>query len=145
MHLVPLEQRALIDRILRTHDYEASVLALAAGDADPNPELNVWLSSGSTHLWHPGQAEPATPWEAEIDRLKRLQMTTLDHAERKRLYDRVQALVAEHLPLIPLVSPHVLVGAKVGLSNFNPTILRSPTLWNAVELSWGPGSPPATP
>ena len=145
VHLVPLEQRALIDRILRTHDYEASVLALAAGDADPNPELNVWLSSGSTHLWHPGQTEPATPWEAEIDRLMRLQMSTLDHAERKRLYDRVQALVAEHLPLIPLVSPHVLVGAKVGLSNFNPTILRSPTLWNADELSWSPGSAPATP
>ncbi len=145
VHLVPLEQRALIDRVLRTHDYDASVLALAAGDADPNPEMNVWLSSGSTHLWHPGQTEPATPWEAEIDRLMRLQMTTLDPAERKRLYDRVQALVVEHLPLIPLVSPHVLVGAKVGLGNFSPTILKSHTLWNGDELYWEPGSAPAAP
>jgi peptide/nickel transport system substrate-binding protein len=145
VHLVPLEQRALIDRILRTHAYDASVLALAGGDADPNPEMNVWLSSGSTHLWHPGQTEPATPWEAEIDRLMRLQMTTLDHAERKAIYDAVQALVAEHLPVIPLVSPNVLVGARVGLSNFSPTILKSHTLWNADELFWEPGSTPAAP
>lgn len=134
--VVPIENRALLDRVLQTHDYEACLLALGSGDADPNVEMNVWLSSGTTHLWHLGQREPATPWEAEIDRLMRRQLTTLDYEERKRLYDRVQELVAEKLPLIPLVSPNILVGAKEELLNFRPVVLDHHTLWNADELSW---------
>ena len=49
--VVPLENRALLDRVLKTHDYDAAVMALASGDVDPNGEMNVWLSSGPTHLW----------------------------------------------------------------------------------------------
>ena len=54
----------------------------------------------------------------------------------KRHYDRVQELVATNLPLIPLVSPNVLVGAKEGLGNFRPAILDPYVLWNAEELFW---------
>ena len=49
--LVPLENRALLDRVFETHDYDAAVMALASGDVDPNSEMNVWLSGGATHLW----------------------------------------------------------------------------------------------
>jgi len=61
---------------------------------------------------------------------------TLDAAERKRQFDRVQELVAENLPLIPLVSPNILVGSKLGLGNFRPAILDHYVLWNAEELYW---------
>jgi hypothetical protein len=54
--------------------------------------------------------------------------------------DRVQALVAEDLPLIPLVSPNVLVGAKAALGNFRPAILDHTVLWNADELFWRPSA-----
>jgi peptide/nickel transport system substrate-binding protein len=138
VQVVPLENRALLDRVLQTHDYEAALMALGGGDADPNGEMNVWLSSGPTHLWHPGQSAPATPWEKEIDELMRRQLVTRDPQERKRLYERVQALVAENLPLIPLVSPHVLVGTREGLGNFRPAILDHYVLWNADELFWRP-------
>ena len=134
--LVPMENRALLDRIFQSHDYDTAVMALASGDVDPNSEMNVWLSSGPTHMWHPGQASPATEWEKEIDDLMRRQLVTLDPAERKRQYDRVQALVAEHLPLVTLVSPNLLVGAKKGLGNFRPAILDHYVLWNADELYW---------
>jgi peptide/nickel transport system substrate-binding protein len=133
--VVPLENRALLDRVLKTHDYEAALMALASGDVDPNGDMNVWLSSGPTHLWRLG-SPPSAPWEKEIDELMRRQLTTLDARERKRQYDRVQALVAENLPLIPLVSPNVLVGAKIGLGNFRPAILDPYVLWNAEELYW---------
>lgn len=136
VHVAALEMRAVIDRVLQTRDYEACILALGGGDADPNVEMNVWLSSGPTHLWNPAQSQPATAWEAEIDRLMRLQLTTVKHEERKRLYDRVQELVAENLPLIPLVAPHIIVGAKEGLVNFRPAILDPYALWNADELAW---------
>ena len=117
VHVAVLELRALVDRLTRTSDYEACVLGLGSGDADPNAEMSVWLSSGGTHLWSPGQTKPATPWEADIDTLMRRQLATLDSGARKRLFDRVQLLVAENAPFIFLVCPNVLVGAHKGLGN----------------------------
>jgi peptide/nickel transport system substrate-binding protein len=143
--VVTLELRALSARLLTTRDYDAIVLGLGGGDADPNAEMNVWLSSGGFHLWHLGEGEPASPWEAEIDRLMRQQLTTLDVSRRKRLYDRVQELVAENLPITPLVSPSVLVGAKNGLGNFRPVVLGDYALWNAEELFWRERRSGATP
>jgi peptide/nickel transport system substrate-binding protein len=134
--VVPLENRALLDRVLKSHDYDAAVMALAGGDADPNGEMNVWVSSGPTHLWRVGAPAPMGPWDKEIDDLMERQLVTLDGAARKRLYDRVQQLVAENLPMIPLVSPNVLVGAKSGLGNFRPAILDPQVLWNVDELFW---------
>jgi peptide/nickel transport system substrate-binding protein len=136
VHVVTLELRAMLDRLMKTHDYDACVLGLGNADGSPNTEMNVWLSSGATHLWHPQQPQPSTPWEAEIDTAMRRQLTTLDPAARKRLYDRVQELVAQHLPFIFLVSPNVLVGADRGLGNFRPAILDHHTLWNVEELFW---------
>jgi ABC-type transport system substrate-binding protein len=66
----------------------------------------------------------------------RQQLTVLDRAARKRLYDRVQALVLENLPIVPLVSPNILVGAKKGLGNLRPTILEHNALSNVEELFW---------
>jgi len=134
--VVPLEFRAVVDRVVRSHDYDAAILGLGGGDVDPNPEMNVWLSSGNNHLWHPAQSAPATPWEAEIDQLMREQLVTRDYGQRKALYDRVQAIVASELPVICLVSPNILVGADARLGNFRPSILPSHTLWNADELYW---------
>jgi peptide/nickel transport system substrate-binding protein len=94
----------------------------------------VWLSSGSTHLWHTGETQPATPWEAEIDRLMQQQLITLDAAERKHLYDRVQEILAEEVPVISLVSPNILVGAMDRVGNFEPAILDPYALWNVDQL-----------
>jgi len=134
VHVVSLEFHAMVDRLLNSHDYEAAIMGLASGDADPTAEMNVWMSNGDTHLWHPNETKPATPWEAEIDRLMQQQLVTLDYAKRKRLYDRVQEIVAENLPVICLVSPNILVGASDRIGNFQPAILDPYTLWNIDEL-----------
>jgi len=134
VHIASLEFRAVVDRILNSYDFEAAIMGLGGGDADPNSEMNVWLSSGGTHLWHANQAKPATPWEAEIDRLMQQQLVTLDYAKRKRLYDGVQEIVAKNFPVICLASPNILVGAKVRIGNFQPAILDPFALWNVEEL-----------
>ncbi len=139
VQVVPLEFRALLDRIFRSFEYEACVLGLGGGDADPNPSMTVLMSSGGSHLWQVEPRTPLTAWQEEIDRLMERQSRTLDPAERKALYDRVQELVAENLPFIPLVSPNVLVGARPGLGNFRPAVLDHHTLWNADELYWREG------
>jgi peptide/nickel transport system substrate-binding protein len=130
-----------VNRIFQTHDYEAAILGLGAGDVDPNSQMNVWLSSGNDHIWDLGESHPATAWENEIDQLMEKQLTTLKPQARKLLYDRVQEIIAENLPLISLVSPNVLVAAKNELANFKPAALDPHTLWNAPELYLtGPGA-----
>jgi peptide/nickel transport system substrate-binding protein len=139
--IVALEFRAMLDRVFRSHEYEAAVMTLASGDTDPNSDMNVWTLKGATHLWNLNGG-PAEDWELEIDGLMREQMTTLNPEVRKRLYDRVQFLVATHLPIASLLSPHVLVGASERLGNFRPSILRPYALWNADELYFREGRGP---
>jgi peptide/nickel transport system substrate-binding protein len=136
VHVVPVEFRSALDRIFQSHDYEAAVLGLGSGDVDPTSDTNVWMSNGQTHVWHLGEKKPATPWEAEIDQLMQKQMVTLDYKQRKRLYDRVQEIIAQQLPIICLASPNVLTGARNGLGNFRPAIMEHYTLWNVEELFW---------
>ena len=134
VQVVPLEFHAMVDRLQNSYNYEAAVMGLVSGDADPTSEMNVWLSSGETHLWHPNQDKPATAWESEMDQLMQEQLVTLDYAKRKRLYDRVQEIVAEDLPVICLVSPNILVGATNRVGNFRPGILVPYALWNVEQL-----------
>jgi peptide/nickel transport system substrate-binding protein len=134
--VVPLEARSVRERVQGTHDFDGAMMALGGADADPNPDMPVWLSSGGSHLWNPKQPKPATEWEAEIDRLMRQQIVTHDYAKRKRMFDRVQEILAEQQPMVALVTPHVLVGARKDLANFRPAILEPTTLWNIEQLYW---------
>jgi peptide/nickel transport system substrate-binding protein len=134
VHVAPLEFRDVVNRVFQTYDYEVSIMGLGGGDADPNPEMNVWLSNGGTHLWHLGEVKPATDWEAQIDQLMQKQMVTLPYKDRKHLYDQVQEIIAANLPYVFLATPDVMVGAKKSLANFKPAILDSNTLWNVDEL-----------
>jgi peptide/nickel transport system substrate-binding protein len=134
VHIVPLEFRALIDRVFQSFNYDAAIMALGGGDADPNPEMNVWAYSGTSHLWHLGETQPATDWERELDQLMQQQMVTLDYARRKKLYDRAQQLIAENLPFIFLGTPNILAGANSRVGNFHPAVLDPYTLWNSDEL-----------
>ncbi len=134
VRIVPLEPRALLERVTRSYDYEACILGLINGDADPNPQMPLLLSGGSLHLWHLGQKTPATPWEAKIDRLMRAQSTAVGYPQRKKIFDSVQELMADNQPMIFLASPHVLVGGKLDLGNFQPAVLDHSTLWNVEQL-----------
>ncbi len=134
VQVVPLEFRSLIDRVTQTKEYDACVLGLASFDADPNSDLNVWLSNGGTHLWNPSQAHPATRWEAEIDGLMEQQLAAPSFEQRKRFYDQVQQILAEYQPMIFLASPNILVGAKNAIGNFHPAVLEPYVLWNVEQL-----------
>jgi peptide/nickel transport system substrate-binding protein len=136
VHVVPLEFQAVMARIFDSYDYEAAVLGLVSGDADPNPEINVWTSGGGTHLWALSETHPETEWQAEIDRLMHLQTAMLDYHKRKQAYDRVQGLIAQFDPVICLVSPHILVGTKSALGGVKPALMGDYLLWNADQVYW---------
>ena len=131
---VPMEFKSVLDRVFQTHNYDAAILALGGGDVDPNSQINVWMSNGSSHVWELGESKPATAWEEQIDSLMNQQLTTLDFKRRKQLYDRVQEIAAQQLPIVCLASPNVLVGARQSIANLQPAILDHYTLWNAEQL-----------
>lgn len=144
VQVVPLEFRSLLDRVTQTKEYEACVLGLVSGDADPNPDINVWRSSGGTHLWNPSQSHPATPWEAGIDRLIDEQLYAGTFEQRKKLYDHAQELLWEYQPMIFLASPDILTGARNSVGNFRPAVLESYVLWNVEQLYFKSGAGNAT-
>ena len=136
VNVVPMDFRSMLDRLLQTYDYDAAIMGLGGGDADPNPEVNVWSTSGTMHLWHLGQGGGSQDWERELDSLMQQQMVTVDYKQRKKQYDRVQQLIADNLPFVFVATPNVLTAAKAQLGNFRPAILDHYTLWNAEELYW---------
>jgi peptide/nickel transport system substrate-binding protein len=134
VQVIPMEFRSLLDRVTQTKGFDACVMGIASYDADPNSDINVWLSSGGTHLWNPSQPHPATPWEVEIDSLIEEQLSARTFDQRKQLYDRAQEVLAEYQPMIFLASPDILVGAKNSIGNFHPAVLEPYVLWNVEQL-----------
>ena len=112
-----LDFPSLIERINKSSQYESCLLGHVNVDLDPNAQLNVWLSSSATHQWNPNQAKPATPWEAEIDRLMRLQCRTLDeNAPQGRCSTGCSRSFGMQAPLLYLVNRNALVAAARSLA-----------------------------
>jgi ABC-type transport system substrate-binding protein len=64
------------------------------------------------------------------------QTTLLDYRKRKQAYDRVQELIATYEPVICVVSPNVLVGAKTSLGGLKPSVMRNYLIWDAEQIFW---------
>jgi len=134
VRLITLDFPSLIERLTRTFDYEACLLGMVNDDLDPNSQMNVWLSSGPNHPWYPEEKSPATPWEAEIDRLMVQQSRETKTALRKKAFDRVQEIVAQQAPVIFLVGKHSLCAYGPRVGNASPSPFFPQTYWNIDQL-----------
>jgi peptide/nickel transport system substrate-binding protein len=135
LNVVTLDFASLIERLTKSFAYEACLLGTANVDLDPNPEMNVWLSSADNHQWNPNQKSPATPWEAEIDRLMRSQASETDPARRKQYFDRVQEIVWEQAPFLYLINKESLIAVAPSVHNVKPALIRPNVYWNIDRLS----------
>ena len=133
LNVVTLDFPSLIERITKTYNYEACLLGLTNVDLDPSGQMNVWLSSAENHQWNPNQKQPATPWEAEIDKLMRAQAAETRPGIRKQYFDRVQQIVSQQAPFLYLVTKNSLSAISPAVQNASPVVLSPQTLWN-VEL-----------
>jgi peptide/nickel transport system substrate-binding protein len=132
--VVPLDVPALSER-LSNGKYQAAYFTLSSSDTDPSANLDFWLSSGVFHVWHAKQATPATPWEAEVDRLMRELTADTDQAARRRRFARVQDIVAEQLPVIVFAAPHLVTAASRRVADAQPSPLQPYLLWRADSLT----------
>ena len=116
-------------------DYDSIFHGFQNSATDPAMTLDFWLSSGSIHFWNPGQANPATPWEATMDDLMHKQSTSLDMAERQRLFVEVQRVFAEHVPALYFVAPKVTIAMSPRVLNAAPAPQVPQLLWSADTLA----------
>lgn len=135
VNVVTLDFPSLIERMTQTFDYEAILLGLTNVGLDPSEQMNVWLSSSENHQWNPQEKTPETPWEAEIDRLMRVQAASAIPKIRKQAFDRVQEIAVEQQPFIYLVNRNALSAISPAVHGASPVILVPQTYWNAERLS----------
>jgi peptide/nickel transport system substrate-binding protein len=115
-------------------DYDAIYQMIVVSDTDPAGNMDFWMSRGSSHLWHPEQKAPATPWEAEIDR-RMLRVATLqDQAARVAEFAEVQRLMLTHNPVLWLAAGRVYVAHNPRVGGVVPRLTRPQILWRADEL-----------
>jgi peptide/nickel transport system substrate-binding protein len=114
-------------------DYDAIYFGLQTSTTDPDPDF--WLSSGPYHFWNPGQATPATPWEARINELMREQSTVADLSRRQNAFKEVQQIFADELPSIYFVAPRVTIATTPRVLNATAAPLAPHLLWSADTLA----------
>jgi peptide/nickel transport system substrate-binding protein len=134
MQPAPIEFQALTARWSQSYDYDAVLLGASVTDPDPSSFTSFLQSSSGNHQWYPKQLKPATPWEARIDQLDTEQAHELDPARRRSLFREIQVILAEQLPLIPVVARHITTAANTRVGNYRPGTILPYSLWNADEL-----------
>lgn len=137
MDVVALEPNAVQPRVYGG-DFDAALIQFTSSDTDPAMSKDLWLSSGGAHFWHLGQKTPATEWERQIDELMRQQASARDEDERKRLFNEVQRILAEQLPILNFAAPRVFVASSARLINLQPALTRPQLLWSADTLALRP-------
>ncbi len=126
--VVTLEAGSVIKAFL-TAKYDAVYFSAEKTDLDPGTNLDFWLSSGSAHPWNLEQKTPATDWERQIDALMTRQIASPDESERKRVYNEVQKIFSEHLPIVYFVAPRIYVASSARVTNVTPAEYRPQLLW----------------
>ncbi len=128
LHAIGIDARAaarpfgeMVGQLTTTYDWEAVIIGFT-GSSEPHGGISMWHSSGPFHLWHPNQPEPATEWEAEIDRLYIEGSQELDPERRAQHYHRAQAIAGENLPLIYTALGERLSAVRNVLGNTTPTL-----------------------
>jgi peptide/nickel transport system substrate-binding protein len=134
MQSAPIEFQALTQRWSQSYDYDAVLLGLSVTDPDPSSYTTLLQSTSGNHQWYPKQSKPATEWEARIDQLDTEQSHEVDPARRKALFRDIQVIMAEQLPLIPIVARHIASATNTRVGNYRPGTLMPYSLWNAEEL-----------
>jgi peptide/nickel transport system substrate-binding protein len=125
----PLEFVTLVKSLDSSFDWDCMLIGFTGG-LEPNDGANFLQSSGNLHLWNPMEQKPATPWEAEIDRLLNEGTTVMDPGQRAPYYWRIQQILHDELPIIQTVRRIDYIAYRNTLENYDPTV------WGLYKPEW---------
>ena len=116
----------LVGKLVGTFQWEAIIIGLTGG-IEPVTGKNVWLSTGSLHMWWPKQEKAATEWETEIDKIFNQAEQEVNQDKRKQLYLRWQEIVAQQVPILYFTYPKTQPAVRNTLGNVTPIGLAGAT------------------
>ena len=125
----PLEFTTLVEKVDGTFDWDCVMMGLT-GTIEPNDGSNFYRSSGNLHLWNPNQKTPATPWEAEIDRLMDQGASEMDTPKRVPYYWKIQEILHDQLAIIQTVRRKDYVSWTDSLEHYQPKV------WGLYKPEW---------
>jgi peptide/nickel transport system substrate-binding protein len=118
----PLEFTTMVEKLDSNFDWDCVLIGFGGGGVEPNNGANVLRSSGQLHIWYPNQKTPATPWEAEIDKLLEEGTAEMDVQKRVPYYWRIQEILHDQLPIMETVRQLRFTAYRNTLKNFQPTV-----------------------
>jgi peptide/nickel transport system substrate-binding protein len=125
----PQEFIALVKALDSSFDWDCVLIGFTGG-IEPNNGANFLRSSGNLHIWDPAEPKPATPWEAEIDKLLDEGTRVMDAQKRAPYYWKIQQILHDQLPLIETVLPIEYVAYRDSLQNYDLTT------WGLYRPEW---------
>jgi peptide/nickel transport system substrate-binding protein len=134
VQITPIDFQGLSERWNVSFDYDAILLGLGLTALDPSSFASFLPSSGAVHQWRPKQPQPASEWEAKIDELFARQAQETDQTQRRQIFNEIQVIMAEEMPIIPIVSRHIISAANERIGNHTPSSILPYSLWNAERL-----------
>lgn len=133
VQVAPIEFQALIAR-QQSKDYDAILLGTTVTEPDPSSYANYLVSSSRDRPWQSRKPAPTEDWEKRLDELLTAQAHERDTERRKALFRDAQLILAEQLPVIPIVSRHIITASNTRVRNYRPSTIVPYSLWNAEEL-----------
>lgn len=131
----PVPFNDVVTSMRDTRNFEGVLLGWGTGiPPDPAQSKNILLSSGRSHAWYPEQKTPATPWEARIDELVKVNSASSDDTERRKSSDEIYRIFSDELPQIMLVVAGDAVAARDNIGNLKASPLRPKAYWNVEQL-----------
>ena len=128
----PLDPKVFFEDVLKNRRFQTAMYAWVSG-LDPD-NYNLWNSkkipsglNGFSGQNYPGWRNP------ETDALTESSLRTVDIETRKQNYFRIQELIIQECPVIPLYFRANIDVVKKNVANYRPS--PSGSLWNAWE--WG--------
>jgi peptide/nickel transport system substrate-binding protein len=125
----PFQFIALVTKLDSSFDWDCVLIGFTGG-IEPNGGSDFLRSSGNLHMWNPSQPKPATPWEAEIDRLLDQGTRVMDPVARAPYYWRIQQILHDQLPIIETVRGLGYVAYRNTLENYDVTV------WGMYHPEW---------
>ena len=129
--LTPIDFNSLITNLRNDLQFEAILMGSQSGvPPDPANAQNLLRSSGISHYWFVRQQKPATPEEAQVDRLVDDLVTTLDMAQRKEIWKQIQNIWNEQVWTVWLPTLNVKIPMSNRFGNAQPSIMAHRLIWN---------------
>ncbi len=129
--LVPLEFNTTQAHFNQSLEYDAAIGGLS-GAIPPDPAVfqNTLRSSGTNHRWNPGQVSPATPDEAQMDRLMDVLVEAAAPDARLDAWRQIARTINAQALIIWLPAQVMRAPIRNGFGNLRPSPFDNVVLRN---------------